>query len=118
MKFKFKKIEHRLNKGDVFIEYGVERESLDDSIKSLYHITWHGWTLDEIQMIIDTVNTLTGEGVYDYQVAGSDLLIHIDTDYAYFFDWRTENETEDFSWTRLEFIQFMKDFKIFIEENS
>lgn len=67
-------------------------------------------------MIIDNTNSLSGDDIYEYQVQGSDLLIYIDVDYAYFFDWRTE--TEDFSWTKQEFIHFMQQFKSFIEKNS
>ena len=66
------KEEHKLNKGDVYIEYGIERESLDDKIKSLYHITWNGWTPEEIQMIIDKTSELSDNDYYEYQVVGSD----------------------------------------------
>lgn len=59
------------------VEYGVEWESLDGEIKSLYHIGWHGWTPQEVQMIIDRTNELSGDNFYRYQVEGSDLLIHI-----------------------------------------
>jgi len=118
MKYKFKKYRHELSDGEVFIEYGVDRDSLSDDNKSLYHITWHGWTSQNIQSIIDKTNALMNEEVYEYQVEGSDLFILIDKSYASFFDWRTKKETEDFYLTKDEFISFMQDFKKFIEENS
>lgn len=121
MKYKFKKeitMPPKGSKVKALIEYGVERESLSEEIKSLYHIIWHGWTQEEIQMIIDKIYSLSEGEIYEYQVVGSDLFIQVDYNYASFFDWRTSSETEDFSWTKEEFLVFLKDFKKFIEENS
>lgn len=68
-------------------------------------------------MIIDASKKLTGKEIYDYIVSGTELTISIDKDYVYFFDWRTSQEEEDFSWTFNEFIDFREDFKDFISQN-
>jgi len=96
--------------------YGVD--ILDNSIESLRQISWQGWTSEEIQKIIDKSKSLRGDQDYKYQVPGSDLLINIYPDEVYFFDYRTEQEEEDFSWTFEEFINFMEKFKEFVKDNS
>src|SRR6218665_1897762 len=118
MKYKFKKNEHHLENGEIFYELGVDRELLDESLFALSYINWHGWTVEEAQMIIDKSKKLTGKEIYDYIVSGTELTISIDKDYVYFFDWRTPQEEEDFRWTFDEFIDFMEAFKYFISKNS
>ncbi|HEY1194301.1 hypothetical protein [Flavobacterium sp.] len=118
MKYKFKKNEYLLESGEIFYEIGVDRESLDKNIFSLSYINWHGWTVGEAQMIIDESLKLTDKEIYDYVVPGTELTISVDKDYVYFFDWRTPQEEEDFSWTFNEFIDFMEAFKVFISKNT
>lgn len=96
--------------------FGVE--ILDNSIEALREIAWHGWTPEEVQMIIDKSNTLTGNERYKYQVPGSDFLIWVYSTEVYFFDMHNDQEEEDFKWTFDEFITFMTDFKKFIEDNQ
>ena len=96
--------------------YGVE--IFDSSIESLREISWHGWTQNEIQMIINKSKLLKNDQEFEYQVEGSDLLISIDIKEVHFFDWHTDKVEADFIWTFNEFIDFMEKFKKFLKENS
>lgn len=100
---------------EVIYDYGVNYDCLEENEKSLFNIAWHGWTVEEIQKIIDNAKKLINKEIYDYVVPGTELTISIDKDYVYFFDWRTPQEEEDFSW---EFIDFMEAFKVFVKENK
>jgi hypothetical protein len=117
MKYRFKKNAFPLENGEIYYELGVDRESLDKDNFALSNINGNGWTVEEVQMIIDESKKLTGKEIYDYVVPGSELTISVDKEYVYFFDWRTPQEEEDFSWTFDEFIDFMEQFKEFITEN-
>ncbi|THD32872.1 hypothetical protein [uncultured Flavobacterium sp.] len=119
MKYQFKKEitnPPRNSSARPLVEFGVK--VFDKNIEALEQIEWHGWTPSEVQMIIDKSKALRGNQVYNYQVSGSDLSIHIYPEEVYFFDWRTEREEEDFKWSFNEFIDFMEQFKKFIKENS
>ncbi|MBF7093524.1 hypothetical protein IUY40_18485 [Flavobacterium sp. ALJ2] len=118
MKYRFKKNDYHLENGEVVYEIGVDRESLDKEIFALSYINWHGWTIEEAQLIIDESKKITGKELYNYVVPGNELSIWVDKDYASFFDWRTPQEEEDFSWTFNEFINFMEAFKEFISKNK
>jgi len=118
MKYKFKKNEYHLESGEIYCEIGVDRESLNSDIFALSYINWHGWTVEEAQMIIDESKKLNDKEIYDYLVPGTELTISVDKDFVYFFDWRTPQEEEDFSWTFNQFIEFMEDFKDFISKNQ
>lgn len=121
MKYKFKKIDFSYGTmpiDKITYDFGVDYDSLSINEKSLFQIAWWGWTPQEIQMIIDKSKRLQGKEMFYYQVVGSDLSIHIYADEVYFFDWHTEQETEDFKWSFNEFIDFMEQFKKFVLENS
>lgn len=121
MKYNFKMIDFSygtLPKGKVSYDYGVDYDSLDDSEKSLFQIAWSGWTPQEIQMIIDKSEALLVKQEYDYQVVGSDLLISIDKENVHFFDSHSEQQEADMIWPYDKFIEFMKEFKKIVEENS
>lgn len=117
MKYNFKKNDFLLENGEIYYELGVDGESLDNDIFALSYINWEGWTIEEAQMIIDASKSLTGKEIYDYVVPENELTISIDKEYVYFFDWRTSQEEENFSWTFEEFIDFMEAFKDFISKN-
>ncbi len=119
-KIKFSKIDFSygaLPEDEIIYAYGVDYDSLDKKHKSLFQIAWQGWTVEEVQMIIDKSKSLTGNDIYDYIVPGTELTISIDKECVYFFDWRTAQEEEDFNWTFNEFINFMEAFKDFISKN-
>ncbi|WGH74766.1 hypothetical protein P8625_11825 [Tenacibaculum tangerinum] len=98
--------------------YGVEYDSIPEGEKSLIEIGWGGWTVKEVQNLIDKTKSLEGEDYFDYIVEGSELRICIDNEYVLFFDWRTETIDEDFRWTTIKFLDFMESFKLFLEENG
>lgn len=119
MKYKFRKRDLSFGTMDKeSITYDIGVEVLDDSIAALENIEWWGWTEEEAQMIIDESKKIKEKEIYEYTVQGSELTISVDKDYVYFFDWKTPQEEEDFSWTFDTFIKFMEEFKIFIRENS
>jgi hypothetical protein len=97
---------------------GVKIELLDQNIISLAQICSNNWTVEEAQLIIDESKKLNDKEIYDYVVPGTELTISVDKDFVYFFDWRTPQEEEDFSWTFNQFIEFMEDFKDFISKNQ
>lgn len=105
-------------KDKITYEYGVDYDSLSDSEKSLFQIAWWGWTPTEIQIIIDKSSALQGTQIFKYQVEGSDLIIIIDKDDVSFYDWHSKQEEPDIVWPIPTFIDFMKQFKKFVEKNS
>ncbi|MFB9079007.1 hypothetical protein ACFFLS_10085 [Flavobacterium procerum] len=113
-----KKIEFTNTAFDIEKMIGVKPESLDNNIIALAQICSRHWTVEEAQMIINESKKLKDKEIYDYVVPGTELTISVDKDYVYFFDWRTPQEEEDFSWTFDEFIDFMERFKDFISKNQ
>lgn len=69
-------------------------------------------------MIIDKSNGLQGNQEYTYQVPGSDLMIIIDKTEAYFLSTKSEKEEADVIWPFEKFINFMEQFKVFVQKNS
>ena len=121
MKYKFEKIDFSygtMPKDRITYDYGVNYDSLNEKEKSLFQIAWHGWTPEEIQMIIDKSKALKDSERYSYQVPGSDFIMSIYTDEVYFFDTHHDGEEADFIWTFYEFIDFMELFKEFVKENQ
>ncbi|TPG41990.1 hypothetical protein [Flavobacterium pectinovorum] len=119
-KIEFRKIDFSygsLSEEKIIYAYGLDYDSLNEKHKSLFQIAWQGWTVQEVQLIINESKNLTGKEIYDYVVPGTELTISVDKDYAYFFDWKTPQEEEDFKWTFNEFIDFMEAFKDFISKN-
>jgi hypothetical protein len=119
MKYKFKKIDFSygtMPKDKITYDFGVDYESLDEKHKVLFEIAWHGWTSNEVQLIINNSSALTGDAKYRYQVEGSDLMIYIHKDKVYFFDKKNDGEEADLIWTFDEFIGFMKSFKKFLAD--
>jgi hypothetical protein len=112
-----KKIEFTNKAFNIERMIGVKIELLNNDIIALAQICSRDWTVEEAQLIIDESKNLTGKEIYDYVVPGTELRISVDKDYASFFDWRTPQEEEDFSWTFNEFIDFMEAFKDFISKN-
>lgn len=121
MEYKFEKIDFSygtMPKDKITYDYGVNYDSLKENEKTLFQIAWYGWTPKEIEKIIMKSKSLGDDNRYEYQVVGSDLLIVVFADEVYFFNKRAEQETEDFKWSFIEFIDFMEKFKKFVEDNS
>ena len=118
MEYKFK-IKNKGTENEPAYEIGVDLDSIEkDEEFALSNLDWHEWTPQEIQMIIDKTEALAGDENYEYQVPGSDFIMSIYTDEVYFFAWQTRQEEADFIWSTEKFINFMKAFKKFVEENS
>ncbi|WP_298137361.1 hypothetical protein [Flavobacterium sp.] len=101
-------------------EFSVDYDLLNNEEKVLFHIGSHLWTSQKIQELINDSNDLQGENEFQYQVDGGHLgIIVTKTDGVAFFDLTNrEKEEEDFIWPFEKFINFLKDFKRFVEENS
>ena len=118
MSYKFLK----KNKGtseNTSYDFGVDLYSIEEDDEfSLSSFDWSGWTVTEVQKIIDKTKMIQGEDFFDYIVEGSELRICIDNEYVLFFDWRTETTEDDFRWTTTKFLKFMEEFKGFLKENG
>jgi len=72
-----------------------------------------------VQQLIDDCLKLTDDETMDHQVDLGNLGMIMDKDEVAFFNLLdSEKESEDFVWAMTDFITFLEDFKIFIEENS
>ena len=119
MSYKFEKIDNSfgtLRKEDIIYDYGVNYDSLSQDEKVLSDIAWHGWTTDEIQLIMDNSEPLSENESYEYQVEGSDLYIIIEKEKVNFY--AIGSSESDLTWAFDKFVDFMGKFKKFIEENS
>lgn len=119
--YKFKKYD--ISSTDTTIEnkvyeYGVDYDFLSKEEESLIRINSHLWSPQKIQELINEGLALRGEDFIEYQVEGGHLGIVIYTNEVYFFNLSNENEYEDFKWLFEKFINFLKQFKQFMIENS
>lgn len=97
--------------------FGVDYYSLEEKYRPLFLIASDDWTAEEVQKIIDECNAIVDTD-FHYQVEDS-LGIIIDKNDAYFYNLNNrEKKEEDLKISFQEFIDFMKDFKKFIEDNS
>lgn len=101
-------------------DYGVDYNSLNKEEEALIQINSHLWTPQKIQELIEESKAIQGDEQIDYQVEGGHLgIIITKTDGVGFFDLlNREKEYEDFTWSFDKFIEFLEDFKKFVEENS
>jgi hypothetical protein len=80
------------------------------------------WTPEKVQVIIDMIkNAKTSENTLTW--TSEDLTIDADDESVYFYDLMARragsvNQGEDLELNPSEFIEFLYDFKKFIEENS
>ncbi len=120
MNYKFQKISYSGKGLDPLYQFGVDLDFINKDELSLQHIESHLWTPQKIQKLIDDSNAIQGDNELQYQVEGGHLgIIVTKTDGVAFFDLTNkEKEEEDFIWTFEKFINFLKDFKKFVSENS
>lgn len=99
--------------------YGIEYDSLPNNEKALFEINSHIWTSEEIQDLLNRISSLTGDKYIQYQVEDGHLGIMIDKEGTAFFNLmnRTQ-EKEDFEWPTEKFVQFLKEFKDFLQKNG
>lgn len=122
MEYKFKKYD--INSSNISdknkeFEYSIDYDSLNKNEKPLYHFGSRLWTPQKIQELIDESIALEGTEELEYQVEGGHLgIIVTKTDGIAFFDLTNrEKEEEDFIWAFDKFIEFLQDFKKFVQEN-
>jgi len=99
--------------------YGIEYDSLPNNEKALFEINSHTWTSEEVQDLLNRISSLIGDSFIQYQVEGGHLGIMIDKEGAAFFNLMNRiKEKEDFEWPTEKFIEFLKEFKAFLQKNG
>lgn len=117
MVYKFRKISYSPYHIEPLWQFGVETS--DHSISALEQIESWCWTSEEVQNIINNINSLTPDDDFKYSVEGGHLLIVVDREETHLFNLLNESQTRaDIIWTTPRFIQFMNEFKDFLEENG
>jgi hypothetical protein len=100
-------------------DYGVDYDFLDEREKTLFEINSHEWTSKKVDDLINECNSLQHDDYIQYQVEGGHLGIMIDKESVAFFNLRErKQEEEDFEWKYSEFIDFLQEFKKFLQENK
>ncbi|WP_336733145.1 hypothetical protein [Chryseobacterium sp. VD8] len=96
--------------------YGIEYESLERNEKALFEINSYIWTSEEVQNMLDEINSITNED-FRYSVEGGALLILIDKDEAHLFNLHNRSQKEaDIIWPTEKFIKFLKEFQEFLQK--
>jgi len=109
MKYKFEKYDW-----DGLMMYGVTSEEI-----ILEDLTGYYWTPQIIQQLIDGIlSTKDTDKEYKYQTEGDDLYIYSNDYGVQFFDLNTQQKDADLILPHDTFIDFLKDFKEFVEANS
>ena len=96
--------------------FGVKYESLKDEDKGLFEINSFHWTKEEVQNIISESKSLDDFGEYEYEVEDTGYFMLIKKQEVLM--WARDSEEPDIIWTFEKFINFMEQFKDFIEKNS
>ena len=122
MKYKFVKYDissKDMSFEDKSFDYGVDYNSLNEKEKALFEINSHEWTSQKVQELINKSEALQNDDYIQYEVEGGHLGIMIDKESVAFFNLRErKQEEEDFEWTYSEFIDFLQEFKKFLQENK
>ncbi|MCB0516258.1 MAG: hypothetical protein R2798_11895 [Chitinophagales bacterium] len=118
MQIKFQKISYSAEGLEPIYQYGVDLDSLLDKELSLQHLESYLWTPEKIQDLIDESLALQEDEEIEYQVDGGHLFMIIDKNEVFFYNSLENKKEEDFIWPLAQFIEFLQDFKKFVEENS
>jgi len=95
--------------------YGIEYDSLPNNEKALFEINSHIWTSEEVQSMLDEINSITTGNDFEYSVEGGHLLIVSDKEETHLFNLLNRSQkTADIIWSTEKFIQFLKEFKEFL----
>lgn len=117
MTYKFRKTSYSASHIEPLWQFGVETS--DHTISALEQIESWCWTSEEVQNIIDEINAITADDDFKYSVEGGHLLIMADIEETHLFNLLNESQTgADIVWTTPRFIQFLNEFKAFLEEND
>lgn len=112
MKYKFSKY---MISNSILYDIDIENENF-------YPVTllrFTNWTPQIIQQLIDGIlSTKNTNKEYKYQTEGDDLYIYSNGNGVQFFDLNTQKKDADLILPHDNFIDFLKDFKEFIEANS
>lgn len=112
MKYKFSK--YKISNS---ILYDIDVE--DDDFYPITLLRFSYWTPLVIQQLIDGIlSTKDTDKEYKYQTEGDDLYIYSNDYGVQFFDLNTQKKDADLILPHGTFIDFLKDFKDFVEANS
>lgn len=98
--------------------YGIEYDSLPNNEKALFEINSYIWTYEEVQNMLDEINLITVGNDFEYSVEGGNLLIVADKEETHLFNLLNKSQKKaDIIWTTEKFIQFLMEFKVFLQKN-
>ncbi|MDQ0592026.1 hypothetical protein QFZ37_000395 [Chryseobacterium ginsenosidimutans] len=116
MSYKFKKVSYSAPNIEPLWQYGVEVS--DKTISALEQIESWVWDSEEVQNILDEINSITNED-FRYSVEGGALLMLVDKEEAHLFNLRNKSQKEaDLIWSTEKFIKFLKEFQEFLQKNG
>lgn len=99
--------------------YGIEYDSIPNNEKVLFEINSHIWTSEEIQNILDEIDSITSGNDFQYSVEGAHLLIVADKEETHLFNMLNKFQKKaDIIWSTERFIKFLKEFKEFLQQNG
>jgi len=99
--------------------YGIEYDSLEKNEKALFEINSYIWTSEEVQDMLDEIKSITIGNDFEYSVEGGHLLIVADKEETHLFNLLNKSQKKaDIIWTTEKFIQFLKEFKDFLQKNG
>lgn len=117
MSYKFRKISYSGPNIEPLWQFGVEVS--DKTIAALEQIESWAWTSDEVQNVIDEINSITTGNDFEYSVEGGSLLIVADKNEAHLFNLLNKSQkTADIIWSTQKLIKFLKEFKEFLKKNN
>lgn len=99
------------------IIYSIDIESSEHNV--LENLTNVYWTPAKVQELIDGIKpTADSDEEYKYQTEGDSLLIYSNGFGVQFFDLQHQGKEADLILPHDTFIQFLEDFKKFVEQNN
>lgn len=100
----------------VHYDYGVK--TFNKEIEALEQIESGYWTSEEVQNMLDEINSITNKD-FEYYVEGGHLLIVADKEETHLFNLlNREQKKADIIWSTEKFIKFLKEFKDFLQKNG
>lgn len=122
MIYKFKKYNISSNnepESERDYDYGLDYNFLNANEKGLFGFNSHIWTSEEIQDMLDEINSITTGNDFEYSVEGGHLLIVADKEETHLFNLLNKTQKKaDIIWTTEKFIQFLMEFKVFLQKNG
>lgn len=113
MNYKFRKVSYSAPSIEPLWQYGVTVS--DETISALEQIESWAWTSEEVQSMLDEINSITTGNDFEYSVEGGHLLIVSDKEETHLFNLLNRSQKKaDIIWSTEKFIQFLKEFKEFL----